>query len=176
MMSNRLSWFYDLRGPSLTLDTACSSSLVALNLAVQQIRNSNSENRQAIVAGSNLILVPDQMTTMNPLRFLSPDSQCYSFDDRANGYVRGEGIGVLILKHIDDAIRDGDCIRGVIRNVVCNQDGKTPGITLPSSDAQLSLIRQAYDEAGLDMNETGYFEAHGTGTRRCITGPQFRFT
>lgn len=166
MMSNRLSWFYDLRGPSLTLDTACSSSLVALSLAVQQIRNSNSDNRQAIVAGSNLILVPDQMTTMNPLRFLSPDSQCYSFDDRANGYVRGEGIGVLILKHIDDAIRDGDCIRGVIRNVVCNQDGKTPGITLPSSDAQLSLIKQAYDEAGLDMNQTGYFEAHGTGTRK----------
>ncbi|PNS14519.1 2-alkenal reductase (NADP(+)-dependent) [Sphaceloma murrayae] len=164
MMSNRLSWFYDLHGPSLTLDTACSSSLVALSLAVQNIRSSNSERRQALVAGSNLILVPDQMTTMNPLHFLSPDSQCYSFDDRANGYVRGEGVGVILLKHIDDAIRDGDCIRAVIRNVVCNQDGKTPGITLPSSEAQISLIRKAYGDAGLDMNETGYFEAHGTGT------------
>lgn len=164
MMSNRLSWFYDLRGPSLTLDTACSSSLVALDLAVQNLRSSTAETRQALVAGSNLILVPDQMTTMNPLHFLSPDSQCYSFDDRANGYVRGEGVGILMLKHIDDAIRDGDCIRAVIRNVVCNQDGKTPGITLPSSDAQISLIRKAYGDARLDMNETGYFEAHGTGT------------
>lgn len=168
MMSNRLSWFYDLRGPSLTLDTACSSSLVALDLAVQNLRNSNSECRQALVAGSNLILVPDQMTTMNPLHFLSPDSQCYSFDDRANGYVRGEGVGVLMLKHMDDAIRDGDCIRAVIRNVVCNQDGKTPGITLPSSEAQISLIRKAYGDANLDMNETGYFEAHGTGTGKAF--------
>lgn len=120
MMSNRLSWFYDIRGVSLTLDTACSSSLVALSLACQNIRNSKSDCRQSLVAGSNLILIPDQMTTMNPLHFLSPDSQCFSFDERANGYVRGEGVGVLILKHIDDAIRDGDCIRAVIRNVECN--------------------------------------------------------
>ncbi|KAH8692262.1 polyketide synthase [Talaromyces proteolyticus] len=164
MMSNRLSWFYDLRGESLTLDTACSSSLVALSLACQSIRNSKSGSRQSLVAGSNLILVPDQMTTMNPLHFLSPDSQCFSFDDRANGYVRGEGIGVLMLKHIDDAIRDGDCIRAVIRNVVCNQDGKTPGITLPSSEAQVTLMRKAYDSAHLSTDVTGYFEAHGTGT------------
>lgn len=164
MMSNRLSWFYDIRGPSMTLDTACSSSLVALSLAVQNIRDSKSTTRQSLVAGSNLILLPDQMTAMNPLNFLSPDSQCYSFDERANGYVRGEGVGVVLLKHIDDARRDGDYIRGVIRNVVCNQDGKTPGITLPSSDAQVSLIRQAYESAGLGLDETGYFEAHGTGT------------
>lgn len=164
MMSNRLSWFYDLRGASLTLDTACSSSLVALSLACQNIRNSRSDCRQSLVAGSNLILIPDQMTTMNPLHFLSPDSQCFSFDDRANGYVRGEGVGVLVLKHIDDAIRDGDCIRAVIRSVECNQDGKTPGITLPSSEAQVALMRKAYESAGLDTNVTGYFEAHGTGT------------
>ncbi|SMR58644.1 unnamed protein product [Zymoseptoria tritici ST99CH_1E4] len=164
MMSNRLSWFYDIRGPSMTLDTACSSSLVALSLAVQNIRDSKSTTRQSLVAGSNLILLPDQMTAMNPLNFLSPDSQCYSFDERANGYVRGEGVGVVLLKHIDDARRDGDYIRGVIRNVVCNQDGRTPGITLPSSDAQVSLIRQAYESAGLGLDETGYFEAHGTGT------------
>lgn len=125
-MSNRLSWFYDMRGPSLTLDTACSSSLVALSLAAQNIRSSNSPNRSAIVAGSNLILIPDQMTTMNPLRFLSSDSQCYSFDDRANGYVRGEGIGVLLLKHIDDAIRDGkshsdlyQCLGLIFRRRLC---------------------------------------------------------
>ncbi|KAL8719832.1 MAG: hypothetical protein Q9225_003210 [Loekoesia sp. 1 TL-2023] len=164
MMSNRLSWFYDLHGPSVSLDTACSSSLVALHLACQTIKASTSDSRQAIVGGVNLMLTPDQMTTMSPLHFLSPDSQCYSFDDRANGYTRGEGIGIMVLKHIDDAIRDGDCIRAVIRGTGVNSDGKTPGITLPSSAAQASLIRKTYASAGLDPAHTGYFEAHGTGT------------
>ncbi|KAL8730919.1 MAG: hypothetical protein Q9181_004491 [Wetmoreana brouardii] len=164
MMSNRLSWFYDLHGPSVTLDTACSSSLVALHLACQTIKASTSESRQAIVGGTNLMLIPDQMTSMSPLHFLSPDSQCYSFDDRANGYTRGEGVGIMVLKHIDDAIRDGDCIRAVIRGTGVNSDGRTPGITLPSSAAQASLIRKTYASAGLDPVHTGYFEAHGTGT------------
>lgn len=164
MMSNRLSWFYDLRGPSMTVDTACSSALVAISLACQDIRKSKGGCRQSIVAGSNMILIPDLMTQMTAMRFLSPDSQCYTFDDRANGYARGEGVGVLILKHIDDAIRDGDCIRAIIRNAECNQDGKTPGITLPSSAAQVALIRKTYEAAGLDLDVTGYFEAHGTGT------------
>ena len=168
MMSNRLSWFYDLHGPSVSLDTACSSSLVALHLACQTIKASTSDSRQAIVGGVNLILVPDQMTTMNPLHFLSPDSQCYSFDDRANGYTRGEGIGIMVLKHIDDAIRDGDCIRAVIRSTGVNSDGKTPGITLPSTAAQASLIRKTYAAAGLDPAHTGYFEAHGTGTGKSL--------
>ena len=87
-----------------------------------------------------------------------------SFDQRANGYARGEGVGVLVLKHIDDAIRDNDCIRAVIRATGVNQDGKTPGITLPSSDAQASLIRSTYNFAGLDPKDTAYLEAHGTGT------------
>ena len=164
MMSNRLSWFYDLHGPSVSLDTACSSSLVALHLGCQAIKSSMSDKRQAIVGGVNLMLVPDQMTTMNPLHFLSPDSQCYSFDDRANGYTRGEGIGIMVLKHIDDAIRDGDHIRAVIRGTGVNSDGKTPGITLPSTDAQAALISKTYKQAGLDTSQTGYFEAHGTGT------------
>ncbi len=164
MMSNRLSWFYDLHGPSVSLDTACSGSLVALHLACQSIKSSSSDTRQALVGGVNLMLQPDQMTAMNPLHFLSPDSQCFSFDDRANGYARGEGIGIMVLKHIDDAIRDGDCIRAVIRGTQVNSDGKTPGITLPSSTAQASLIRKTYAAAGLDPAHTGYFEAHGTGT------------
>lgn len=88
------------------------------------------------------------------------------FDDRANGYTRGEGVGMLLLKHVDDAIRDGDCIRAVIRGTGVNQDGKTPGITLPSSEAQSSLIRSTYASAGLDPADTAYFEAHGTGTGR----------
>ncbi|KAL8653433.1 MAG: hypothetical protein Q9226_003851 [Calogaya cf. arnoldii] len=164
MMSNRLSWFYDLHGPSVSLDTACSSSLAALHFACQTITTSTADCRQAIVGGVNLMLIPDQMSTMTPLHFLSPDSQCYSFDDRANGYARGEGIGIVVLKHIDDAIRDGDCIRAVIRGTGVNSDGKTPGITLPSSIAQASLIRSTYIMAGLDPADTGYFEAHGTGT------------
>ena len=164
MMSNRLSWFYDFRGPSVSLDTACSSSLVALHLACQAIKASSNTSRQAVVGGVNLILIPDQMTTMNPLHFLSPQSQCYSFDDRANGYTRGEGAGILVLKHIDDAIRDGDCVRAVIRGTGVNSDGKTPGITLPSADAQAALIRSTYSKAGLDTSATGYFESHGTGT------------
>ena len=164
MMSNRLSWFFNLRGPSMTIDTACSSSLVALDLACQNIRSSSDKSRQALVGGVNLILQPNHMTTMNAVHFLSPDSQCFSFDDRANGYTRGEGVGVLVLKHIDDAIRDNDCIRAVIRATGVNQDGKTPGITLPSSDAQSALIQATYKAAGLDTSETGYFEAHGTGT------------
>ena len=168
MMSNRLSWFYDLHGPSVSLDTACSSSLVALDLACQIIRASTSDSRQAIVGGANLMLLPDQMTAMSSLHFLSPDSQCYSFDDRANGYTRGEGVGVMVLKHVDDAIRDGDCIRAVIRATGTNSDGKTPGITLPSSAAQASLIRTTYASAGLDPTDTGYFEAHGTGTGKCL--------
>lgn len=172
MMSNRLSWFYDLHGPSVSLDTACSSSLVALALACQTIKSSDSDARQAIVGGVNLMLAPDKMTTMNSLHFLSPDSQCYSFDDRANGYTRGEGIGIMVLKHIDDAIRDGDCIRAVIRGTGVNSDGKTPGITLPSSTAQASLIRKTYASAGLDPAHTGYFEAHGTGTSRSLPIPE----
>lgn len=168
MMSNRLSWFYDLHGPSVSLDTACSSSLVALDLACQTIKVSTSESRQAIVGGVNLMLRPDLMTTINPLHFLSLDSQCYSFDDRANGYARGEGVGIMVLKHIDDAVRDGNCIRSVIRGTGVNSDGKTPGITLPSTAAQASLIRRTYASAGLDPAKTCYFEAHGTGTGKSL--------
>jgi acyl transferase domain-containing protein len=97
-------------------------------------------------------------------RFLSPDGRCYTFDSRANGYARGEGVGVVYLKPLADAIRDGDTIRGVIRNTGVNQDGKTAGITLPSRDAQEALMRSVYKGAGLNPLETSYVEAHGTGT------------
>lgn len=101
---------------------------------------------------------------MTNLNFLSPDSKCYSFDSRANGYARGEGVGVVILKKLSDAIRDGDTIRAVIRATGSNQDGKTPGITQPSREAQERLIRETYRKAGLSMEPTRFFEAHGTGT------------
>lgn len=103
------------------------------------------------------------MTELTDLNFLSKDSKCYSFDHRANGYSRGEGFGIVILKTLSDALRDGDTIRAVIRATGTNQDGRTPGITQPSSQAQKVLIRDTYASGGLDMSETRYFEAHGTG-------------
>ena len=95
------------------------------------------------------------------MNFLSPDGRCYSFDERANGYARGEGFGVVVIKLLSDAIKDGDTIRAVIRSTSSNQDGRTPGITQPSRDAQESLIKSTYEKAGLDPRATRYFEAHG---------------
>lgn len=114
------------------------------------------------MAGCNLILGPETSIGLSDLSFLSPDSKCYSFDSRANGYSRGEGIGVVVLKALAPAIKN-DTIRAVIRNTGTNQDGRTPGITQPSSEAQEALIRETYQKAGLDMSTTDYFEAHGTG-------------
>ncbi|RMZ67076.1 polyketide synthase [Pyrenophora seminiperda CCB06] len=164
MLSNRLSWFYDLRGPSITLDTACSSSLNALHLACQSIRA--KESTMAIVAGCNVILNPDTiMMSLSNLQFLSPDSLCYSFDHRANGYSRGEGFGVIVLKPLSQALSNNDTIRAVIRASSSNQDGRTPGITQPSRDAQARLIQETYEKAGLGLGTTMFFEAHGTGTQ-----------
>ncbi|KAJ0333662.1 hypothetical protein KNSL1_013742, partial [Colletotrichum chrysophilum] len=98
------------------------------------------------------------------LGVLSPDGKSYSFDEKANGYARGEGIAVVILKRVSDAIRDGNTIRGIIRNIGCNQDGKSPGVTMPTAEAQSSLMNRLYTEAGLDPGATRYFEAHATGT------------
>ncbi|KAL9112623.1 MAG: hypothetical protein Q9227_003194 [Pyrenula ochraceoflavens] len=163
MLSNRLSHFYDLRGPSITIDTACSSGLVATHMGCQTIRS--GEAKMSLVAASQLMIMPDGPIGLSRLQFLSPSSRCYTFDDRANGYARGEGICAMILKSLDDAVRDGDTIRAVIRGSGTNQDGRTPGIVQPSSDAQAALIRSTYEAAGLDANKTSYFEAHGTGTR-----------
>ncbi|KAH6636358.1 hypothetical protein F5144DRAFT_619703 [Chaetomium tenue] len=162
MLSNRLSWFFDLRGPSFSIDTACSSSMVALHEACRDIQDGTTS--MAVVAGSNLILVPDIWRALSSQRFLSPDGACHSFDGQANGYGRGEGMGVVIVKPLADAIRDNDVIRAVIRGSGINQDGKTPAITVPNAHAQMSLIRSTYAKAGLDMSQTTYFEAHGTGT------------
>jgi acyl transferase domain-containing protein len=162
ILSNRISYCFDLKGPSVTLDTACSSSLVAVHLACQSLRM--GESKTAIVGATHAILNPDVMIGMTNLHFLSPDSKCYTFDARANGYARGEGMAALVLKPLSDAIQDGDTIRAVIRGTAVNSNGKTTGITLPSRDAQVSLIRSAYRQAGCDPAVTGYCEAHGTGT------------
>ena len=162
MISNRLSWFYDLRGPSLTLDTACSGSMTAFHLACESIRSGESEI--ALARGVNLLLSPEPYISMTDFHFLSPDGISYSFDERANGYSRGEGFAAIVLKPLSAAIRDNDTVRAIIRGTAIAQDGKTPGITLPSREAQCALIQTAYKNAGLGYNDTGYFEAHGTGT------------
>lgn len=113
------------------------------------------------MAGSNLIVGPELFLTLTNMNFLSPDSRCFSFDDRANGYARGEGFGVVVLKLLSDAIRDDDTIRAVIRSTGSNHDGRTPGITSPSRDAQELLIKETYEKAGLDLQLTRFFEAHG---------------
>ncbi|KUJ06246.1 ketoacyl-synt-domain-containing protein [Mollisia scopiformis] len=163
IMSNRISWFYDLRGPSMTLDTGCSASLVGVHLACQSLRT--GESSLALAMGAGLVLTPATMLPMTALNFLSPDGKCFAFDERANGYGRGEGIGCVVLKPLHAALRDNDTIRAVIRGSGVNQDGKTPGITMPSKEAQALNIRAVYKASGLDYNSTAYFEAHGTGTQ-----------
>ncbi|PYH98982.1 hypothetical protein BO71DRAFT_455222 [Aspergillus ellipticus CBS 707.79] len=163
LLANRLSWFYNFSGPSITVDTACSSTLHALHLSCQSLRS--RESTMGVVAGSNIIYNPQSMISMAESGLLSPDSLCHTFDHRANGYSRGEGVAAIILKPLDLAIQDGDTVRAVIRSTSLNQDGRTSGgITQPSSAAQVEVIRQTYEKAGLSMAQTQYFEAHGTGT------------
>ncbi|KAL9112432.1 MAG: hypothetical protein Q9227_003274 [Pyrenula ochraceoflavens] len=163
MTANRVSYFFDLRGPSVTVDTACSGSLVALHLACQSLQTGDA--KLALACGVNTILSHEFMTTLSMMRFLSPDGRCYTFDERANGYARGEGVGCLLLKPLVDALRDNDPIRAVIRGTGSNQDGRTQGISLPSAAAQEQLIRDVYQTAALDPLETEYVECHGTGTQ-----------
>ncbi|KAI0896065.1 hypothetical protein F4806DRAFT_502417 [Annulohypoxylon nitens] len=162
MIANRISWYFDIKGPSISLDTACSSSLVALHLACQSIRT--GETKAALVGATNLILMPHTSNHLSTLSFLSPDGKSMAFDHRANGYSRGEGVSVIVVKSLADALRDHDVIRAVIRGTSVTQDGRTPGINLPSSEAQEALIRAAYTNAGLSLAQTGFFEAHGPGT------------
>lgn len=123
--------------------------------------------------GSNILLAAEVTQMMDNLGLLSKDSRCFSFDDRANGYSRGEGVGVLVIKTVEDAVRDGDVIRAVIRSSASNQDGKTPGITQPSAEMQAALIRETYVNAGLDIGQTRYFEAHGTGWHSLSPVPRY---
>ncbi|KAJ5770651.1 uncharacterized protein N7511_002702 [Penicillium nucicola] len=162
ILSNRVSWFFDFKGPSMTIDTACSSSLVALHLAVQSLRS--RETDMAIVSGVSILKNPVETIGMSHHGLLGPQGRSFSFDSRAEGYARGEGVGTVVLKPLHSAIRDGDSIRAVIRETGVNQDGRTSGITVPSSEAQERLIREVYWRAGLDVEATRFVEAHGTGT------------
>ncbi|CZT04695.1 related to polyketide synthase [Rhynchosporium agropyri] len=163
MQSNRLSHFFDLRGPSFTMDTACSSSLVALHQACQSLRI--GESRIAFVGGCHLNTLPEFWVSMSMSRLFSDEGRSFSFDSRGTGYGRGEGCGMIVLKPLEQALRDNDTIRAVIVGSGINQDGKTPGITMPNGEAQESLIRSVYEGAGINPRETGYVEAHGTGTK-----------
>ncbi|KAH7364106.1 BcPKS8, polyketide synthase [Rhexocercosporidium sp. MPI-PUGE-AT-0058] len=163
MQSNRLSHFFDLRGPSFTMDTACSSSLVALHQACQSLRI--GESQMALVGGCHLNTLPEFWISMSMSRLFSDEGRSFSFDSRGTGYGRGEGCGMIVLKPLEQALRDNDTIRAVIVGSGINQDGKTPGITMPNGDAQESLIRSVYESAGINPRDTGYVEAHGTGTK-----------
>ncbi|KAK4452026.1 hypothetical protein QBC34DRAFT_483426 [Podospora aff. communis PSN243] len=163
LLANRISWYFDMKGPSFILDSACSSSLVALHLACQSIRA--GETTQAVVGGTCLMFTPEMPFLLSSLHFLAPDGRSKAFDAGADGYGRGEGAAMMVVKRLDAALRDGNVIRAVIRGTGVNQDGRTtPGITVPSSKAQEELIRSTYAAAGLDFKDTQYFEAHGTGT------------
>ncbi|KAK7962516.1 polyketide synthase [Apiospora aurea] len=162
IMSNRISYFLDVNGPSMTIDTGCSASLVCLHNACQALRS--GEIDMGLAGGAGLILTPNTMMPMTALNFLSPDGKCYTFDERANGYGRGEGIGIIVVKRLADALRDNDNIRAVIRGSRVNQDGRTSGITLPSAEAQIRNIRGVYERAGLAPEQTAFVECHGTGT------------
>lgn len=160
--SGRLSYTFDLRGPSMSVDTACSSSLVAIHQACRAIRSGECD--LALAAGVNLILTPERTLSLSHGTFLSPDGKCKPFDASANGYVRGEGVGALLLKPLDRAIEDNDRIYAVIRGSAVNQDGKTNGLTAPSGLAQREVIRAALRDARLQPRDVDYVEAHGTGT------------
>jgi len=162
LASNRLSYILDLHGPSMSVDTACSSGLLGIHLAVQSLRNRECD--AALAGGVNLILSPETTIAFSKARMLSPDGLCRPFDAGANGYVRGEGCGIIVLKRLTDAARDGDRVLAVIRGSAANQDGRTSGVTAPSGRAQQAVIRAALSQAGLTPEKISYLEAHGTGT------------
>ncbi|MGI5347309.1 SDR family NAD(P)-dependent oxidoreductase [Streptomyces sp. CA-250714] len=162
MLAARLSYAFDWRGPAFTVDTACSSSLVALHQACTALALGDCE--LAVAGGVNVMVNPVTTILMSKGQFLSPDARCKSFDHRADGYARGEGAGVLVLKPLSSAVRDGDRIHAVVRGTAVNQDGRTPGITVPRVQSQRTLIERACRVGGVEPASVGYFEAHGTGT------------
>jgi acyl transferase domain-containing protein/NAD(P)-dependent dehydrogenase (short-subunit alcohol dehydrogenase family)/acyl carrier protein len=162
MLSARVSYIFDFRGPSVTMDTACSSSLVALHYACRGLIERECD--MALAGGVNVMISAEYPIIMSKGHFLARDGHCKSFDAKADGYSRGEGCGLVVLKRLDDALRDGDRIRAIIEGTGVNQDGRTDGITVPSADAQEALIRAVYAKAEVPLSAVRYVEAHGTGT------------
>ncbi|PGH21386.1 hypothetical protein AJ80_03303 [Polytolypa hystricis UAMH7299] len=167
IISNRVSYFFDWHGPSMTIDTACSSSLIAVHQGVQALRS--GESRVALACGTQVILGPEAFIFESKMKMLSPTGRSRMWDEDADGYARGEGVAAIVLKRLSDAIADGDHIECLIRETGANQDGFSNGLTVPSSEAQAALIRKTYARAGLDLenphDRPQFFEAHGTGTK-----------
>ncbi|MDI1443199.1 type I polyketide synthase [Polyangium sp. 6x1] len=160
--AGRVSYTFGFQGPSVAIDTACSSSLVAIHLACQSLRT--GECNLAVAGGVNLMLVPSTTRKYAKTQALSPDGRCKSFDATANGFVRGEGCGMLVLKRLSDAERDGDPILAVVRGSAVNQDGRSTGLTTPNVLAQQAMLTQALESARVAPSDIGYVETHGTGT------------
>nr|WP_276207437.1 beta-ketoacyl synthase N-terminal-like domain-containing protein [Streptomyces agglomeratus] len=163
LLSNRVSYALGLRGPSMSVDTGQSSSLVAVHLACESLRR--GESTLAVAAGVHLVLDPDGTASVEKFGALSPDGRCYTFDARANGYVRGEGGGAVLLKPLSRALADGDRVHCVVRGSAVNNDGATDGLTVPSPAGQEDVLRRACEKAGVDPDAVQYVELHGTGTR-----------
>ena len=163
IIANRVSYFYDFRGPSVAVDTACSSSLVAIHQAVQALRNGEAD--VAVAGGVNALITPAVTLGFDEIgAVLAPDGRIKSFSSDADGYTRSEGAGLLVLKRVDDARRDGDQILAVIAGSAINHDGRSNGLIAPNQDAQADVLRRAYKDAGIDPRTVDYIEAHGTGT------------
>ena len=162
VLANRLSYLLDLRGPSISIDTACSSSLVAVHLACQSLRAGESD--VALAGGVSLMLAPEMMITLSKVGFMSPTGRCRTFDALADGFVRGEGCGVVVLKRLSDAISDDDRVLAVIRGSAVNQDGRSTVLAAPNGLAQQALVRDALANAQLTPDRVGFVEAHGTAT------------
>jgi acyl transferase domain-containing protein/thioesterase domain-containing protein/acyl carrier protein len=160
--ANRLSYIFDFHGPSAAIDTACSSASLGIHFAVESLRRGESD--AALAGGVNMILTPETTIAFSKARMLSAEGRCRPFDAAADGYVRGEGCGVVLLKRLADAERDGDNVLAVLRATSVNQDGRTSGISAPNSQSQIACIRAAQKQAGVMPDQIGYVEAHGTGT------------
>jgi acyl transferase domain-containing protein len=162
MAANRISYCLNLRGPSEAVDTACSSSLVALHRAVGLLQRGDCES--ALVGGVSLMLSPKAFIGTSQMGVLSPDGRCKTFDASANGYVRGEGVGMLYLTRLSEAETRGLPVLAVIRGAGVNHGGRGQSLTAPNSRSQAELLAQVYQAAGVDASSIGYIEAHGTGT------------
>src|SRR5580693_636420 len=163
IIANRVSYFYDFRGPSMAIDTACSSSLVAMHQGVQALRNGEAD--VVVAGGVNALITPGVTLGFDEIgAVLAPDGRIKSFSSDADGYTRSEGAGMLVLKRVDDARRDGDQILAVIAGTAVNHDGRSNGLIAPNQDAQAEVLRRAYKDAGIDPRTVDYIEAHGTGT------------
>ncbi|MCW9018066.1 MAG: type I polyketide synthase, partial [Kangiellaceae bacterium] len=163
ILAARISYFLDLKGPSISIDTACSSSLVAIANACDSLSSFNSD--LALAGGVAVMATPEMHIKTSQSGMQSVDGRCFTFDQRANGFVLGEGVGVVLLKRFEDAQKDGDIIQGVIQGWGINQDGKTNGITAPNPESQTALQKEVYDKFCIDPNDIELIEAHGTGTK-----------